>query len=53
MAKVRAGAPKLTAKPEPEVTVQQAITANLEAELNKIRDEINAYWRLQCANTKP
>lgn len=53
MAKLRAGAPKLTAKPEPEVTVQQAITANLEAELNKIRDEINAYWRLQCANTKP
>jgi hypothetical protein len=53
MAKVRASAPKSTAKPEPEVTVEPAFTANLEAELNKIRDEINAYWRLQCANTKP
>jgi len=52
MAKLRTAAPnESVAKSESDVTERPAVSSNLEAELEKLKDEINAYWRRECTKT--
>jgi hypothetical protein len=52
MANFRTVAPNETvAKPKSDVTEKSAIISSLEAELEKLKEELNAHWRRKTPKT--
>jgi hypothetical protein len=53
MAKARIAAPKESAaKPELEAVRQSPVIAKLEAELEKLKAELNAHWQQNSTKTR-
>jgi len=52
MANLRTAAPNETvAKSESDVTEKSAVICSLEAELEKLKEELNAHWRRETTKT--
>ena len=52
MANLRTDAPgESVAKSESDVSEKSAVVSSLEAELEKLKEELNAYWRREGTKT--